>query len=150
MMIWILVTENLDKEDYLMIPLMSMGINMWKENALIKMLGVVLLFTACNQTVYREVYINNNTSYDLNLYYETFDKNGLDSMLIDTGTECLIYSYSTGFEYASISISLKYIRLLYKDSLVYEQDPIDHRLWVYNHPGYYFTIIDSNLSVVGD
>jgi len=65
-MIWILVTENLDKEDYLMIPLMSMGINMWKENALTKMLGLlVLLFTACDQTVYREVYINNNTTVPL-------------------------------------------------------------------------------------
>ena len=132
-----------------MIPSMSMGINM-RKFMLLKILGIILVFTACNQTVYREVYINNNTSFDLNLYYETFDKNGLDSMLIDTGTECLIYSYSTGFEYASISISLKYIRLSYKDSLVYEQDPIDHRLWVYNDPGYYFTIVDSNMSVVGD
>ena len=129
-----------------------MGINMCKESVLIKILGLlVLLFTACtDETVYREVYINNNTSYYLNLYYETFDNNGLDSMIIDSKTECLIYSYTTGFEYASITLSVRYIRLSYKDSLIYEQNPIDQSLWIYDSPGYYFTIVDSNLSIVGE
>ena len=133
-----------------MIPLMIMGINMWKENALIKMLGVVLLFTACDQTIYHEVYIRNSSSYHLDLIFETSQNDQLDSMKLDTGTEYLIYKYSKYIESADLNYTLNYIKLSYKDSLIYEQNPIDQRLWVYNHPGYYFTIVDSNMSVVGD
>jgi len=132
-----------------MIYLMNMGINM-RKFMLLKILGIILVFTACDQNIYHEVYINNNSSYDLNLYYEIFENDKLDSLILEPGNEHLIHSYSKVIDYAELYMNLKYIRLSYKDSLIYEQNPIDQRLWVYNHPGYYFTIVDSNMSVVGD
>lgn len=128
---------------------MSMGINMLKF-ILLNILGVFLVFIACDQTIYHEVYIRNSTSYHLDLIFEISQNDQLDSMKLDTGTEYLIYKYSKYIESADLNYTLNYIKLLYKDSLIYEQNPIDQRLWVYNDPGYYLTIVDSNLSVVGD
>ena len=86
-----------------------MGTNMWKENALITMLGLlVLLFTACDQTIYHEVYIRNSSSYHLDLIFETSQNDQLDSMKLDTGTEYLIYKYSKYIESADLNYTLNY------------------------------------------
>ena len=107
--------------------LKNMGINM-KTIKFIPLVLIMLLIIACDSAIYTEVYINNETEYDLELHYQIYG--GVDStMFVQANKQYLIHSYSISVLHSPVDENINYVELYYQDTLVYEQNPINGSLW---------------------
>lgn len=109
--------------------------------------SLLLMIIACDPEITMDVYVVNNSSYDLEARYEVEPNDQLKSLSISSGQECLIFTYSASGPDASIEQAMNYVKLFYEDSPVYEQNPIDSRLWEYRASKYYLTITDEDLNI---
>jgi len=89
----------------------------------------MLLIIACDGKVYVEVYIDNESDYDLELHYSVGGNENKSIAPIQNGTSILIHSYEISVLHSELSAHIKYIELYYQDSLVYQQYPIDETMW---------------------
>ena len=130
-----------------MIYLKSMDTNMKTINT--SLLAIILaLFVACDGVVYVEVYIDNESDYDLELHYRTGGSENESNMTVQVGTHNLIHSYEIGAIHAELYSHIKYVELYYQDLLVYDQNPIMEKLWdtgyTDNDEGIMYTLIIRN------
>ena len=105
------------------------------------------MIIACDLATTMDVYVVNNSSYDLEARYEFNTNHQLKCLSISSGQECLIFTYSAPAPEASIGRAMNYVRLYDQDSLVYKQNPINRSLWTYKASAYFLTISDEDLNI---
>ena len=105
------------------------------------------MIIACDLATTMDVYVVNNSNYDLEARYEVEPYDQQRSVSISSGQEYLIITYSAPGPHASIEEAMNYVKLYYQDSLVYEQNPIDYHLWEYKDSKHYLTITDDDLDI---
>ena len=89
----------------------------------------MLLIIACDGKVYVEVYIDNESDYDLELHYKITGNIDESTKLVKAKDITMIHSYSRGAIVADVSDEIEYIELYFQDTLVYQQNPINVLLW---------------------
>ena len=105
------------------------------------------MIIACDLATTMDVYVVNNSNYDLEARYEVEPYDQQRSVSISSGQECLIFTYSAPAPEASIGRAMNYVRLYDQDSLVYKQNPINRSLWTYKASAYFLTISDEALNI---